>query len=79
MSSTLLFDMSQLERVKEWLFTLRKHYSQHSDIWDLCRNWDTLKNTLLGDLNSGLYEFDPLKRFEIDEGVYILLCSEGYG
>lgn len=65
----------QLDQVKEWLFTLRKHYSLHSDIWDLCHNWETLKHTLLGELNSRHYEFDPLQRIEIDDGVYISLWS----
>jgi hypothetical protein len=75
MTEASLFDRSLLEVTKEWLFELRKQYSSNSDIWDLCRNWESLKHTLLDELNSGHYEFDPLQRYEVNDGVYISLWS----
>jgi hypothetical protein len=75
MTEASLFDRSLLEVTKEWLFELRKQYSSNSDVWDLCRNWETLKHTLLDALNSGHYEFDPLQRYEVNTGVYLSLWS----
>lgn len=75
MTAPCLFDLSRIDFAKAWLFERRKHYSANSDMWDLCRHWETLKHTLLDELNSGRYEFEPLQRYEIDGGGYISLWS----
>lgn len=75
MTAPCLFDLSRLDYPKEWLFESRKHYSANSDMWELCRHWETLKHNLLDELNSGHYEFEPLQQYEIDGEGYISLCS----
>ena len=43
MTENPVFELTQLDEAKEWLFELRKHYSQNSDIWEMCRHWETVK------------------------------------
>lgn len=69
------FEISKLDNIKDWLLKLRKHHSHNSDIWELCRHWETVKYSMLKELNSGRYEFDPLQRIETYDGTYLSLWS----
>ena len=71
----VLFTLDDLEREFKWIFKIRKKYSENSDIWNLCRNWDKTKHALLEQLNDGTYIFSPLERYEMDDGAIISLWS----
>src|SRR5687767_6456275 len=73
--SCVLFTLNDLEKAFQWIFQKRKNYSANSDIWDLSRHWDQVKNTLLSQLNDGSYIFSPLERHEMDDGAIISLWS----
>ena len=73
--NSVLFTLDDLDDARQWLFKIRKKYSENSDIWDLCRDWDKIKQGILEQLNDGSYEFRPIERYEMDDGAIISLWS----
>ena len=59
----MLFTPDDLDHVYAWLCDLRLAYSHNNDIWDLRRQWKTMKADLLERLNEGTFEFSPLTRY----------------
>ena len=52
----------QLDIAYQWLWQQRKHYPANADIWSFRFHWENNKSKLLKEINSGNYEFSPLKR-----------------
>lgn len=74
--ATDLFTLQDLENAYGWIFKLRKKYSHNSDIWELCRNWNQIKHSLLESLNDGSYQFSSLERLEFKDGTLSLWTSQ---
>ena len=47
--------MDDLETAFQWIANLRRDYSPNSDIWNLRRDWENIKDGLLLQLNDGSY------------------------
>jgi RNA-directed DNA polymerase len=73
--SPTLCNNQDLEDAFEWLCDLRVDYSPNSDIWNLRRDWKTLKPKILHQLNHGSYTFSPLTIYTFNDGVMISLWS----
>jgi len=71
-----LFTIDELEAAFQWVKTLRKDYSPHSDIWHLRRDWKHIKNKILAQLNDGSYQFSLLDRYEFDDAIISLWSSQ---
>jgi hypothetical protein len=67
--------MDNLENAFQWICKLRKDYSPNSDIWNLRREWERIRDDFLAQLNDGSYGFDPLDRYEFDDGILSLRSS----
>ncbi len=68
--------MDDLENALQWILELRKKYSPNSDIWCLCRDWESIKDSLLAQLNDGSYLFNPLDRYEFSDAIISLWSSK---
>ena len=71
-----LFSKEDLQSAFGWICELRKDYSPNNDIWHLRRNWNTVKHTLLEQLNDGSYQFSALDRYEFEDGILSLWSSQ---
>ena len=67
--------MDMLDEAYVWICKRRIDYSEHNDIWDLRRNWDTLKKDILAQLNDGSYRFSPLQRFDFPDEIISMWTS----
>jgi hypothetical protein len=67
--------MDDLDSAYQWISKLRRDYSPNMDIWNLRRDWNNMKGELLAQLNDGSYEFEPLTRYEFDDGILSLRSS----
>lgn len=68
--------MDDLVSAFQWISNLRKKYSPNSDIWNLRRDWQHVKEEFLAQLNDGSYLFSPLDRYEFDDGILSLWSSQ---
>jgi hypothetical protein len=73
---SLLFTLADLDEAYDWLCDIRKDYSPNSDVWNLRRNWEHLKYSLLNQLNTGTYEFGLIDRYEYDDAIISLWNSQ---
>lgn len=71
-----LFCLEQLEEAFEWIVDLRKDYSPNADIWNLKRDWHTIKYAMLEQLNDGSYMFGLLDRYEFEDATLSLWASQ---
>lgn len=55
---------------------MRRRYSANSDIWQLRRDWEAIKQRLLSELNDGTYQFSPLERYDFDDAIVSLWSSQ---
>jgi len=51
-------------------------YSPNSDIWLLRRDWKHIKDEMLAQFNDGSYQFSLLDRYEFDDAIISLWCSQ---
>ena len=71
-----LFTLADLEEAMRWLRNIRKDYSSNSDIWDLRRQWNTIKHDLLKQLNNASYQFGFIERLEFSDATISLWSSK---
>jgi hypothetical protein len=64
--------INNLEAAFQWICELRKDYSPNSDIWFLRRDWHHIKDEMLAQINTGIYQFSPLNRYEFDDATLSL-------
>jgi hypothetical protein len=67
--------MDDIDNALKWILKLRKEYSANSDIWNLLRDSQNIKDLLFTQLNDGSYEFSPLDRYEFDDAIISLWSS----
>ena len=67
--------MDDLETAFQWVSNLRKKYSPNNDIWNLRRDWENIKESLLAQFNDGSYVFCPLERYEFEDQTISLWSS----
>src|SRR3990167_2370150 len=68
--------MDDLETAFQWISNLRKKYSPNNDIWNLQRDWENIKESLLAQFNDGSYQFSSLERLEFKDGILSLWTSQ---
>ena len=68
--------MDDLETAFQWISNLRKNYSPNNDIWNLRRDWENIKESLLAHFNDGSYHFSSLERLEFKDGTLSLWTSQ---
>jgi hypothetical protein len=64
-----------MEFAYEWICKLRKKYSPNSDVWNLRRDWGSIKAELLNQLNDGSYQFGVIDRLEFEDATISLWSS----
>ena len=72
----MICSLEELDVAYSWVCKLRLEYSPHNDIWNLRRHWETLKENLLMDINSGTYQFSTIDVYEIDDALISLWSSQ---
>lgn len=71
----VLFTLDALEKAYLWICNLRKDYSHNADIWNVGRDWHTLKHAMFKQLNDGSYVFSLLDRYVFDDATITLWSS----
>lgn len=54
-----------LDQAFQWLCEQREDYSSHNDVWELRRNWPSIKQQLILELLRGEYQFSFLKQVRL--------------
>ena len=64
-----------IEQAFLWICLKRKEHSHNNDVWNLRRNWQTVKPDLQKQLLDGTYQFSPQQEIRFDTETIELWAS----
>ena len=63
-----LVNSALVDEAYQWLCQQRKNFPVNSDVWDVRFHWSAVKTTLMDELSTNTFHFEPLQKITTSNG-----------